>query len=112
MSNTLHPIMAAALKPFTTGIAPPPRGSVPLHDHYCTTGEGGAVVQCRWNFSSDGDIEDLEVWMGATDIFKALGEDQILALEEDCQAYARTRYQEDMSDSAIERYLSRQGDFA
>lgn len=87
---------------------PPPRGSVPLYSHWSTTGEGGAVVECRWDFSNDGDIESLQVWMGATDIFKALTLDQILALEEDCQAAAKTRYQEDMADAAINRFLSNQ----
>jgi len=48
------------------------------------TGAGFAPVTCLFNVSSDGDIEDMRVMIGATDIIKALHPDQLQVLEIGC----------------------------
>jgi len=49
-----------------------------------TTGDGNAPVTCLFNVDSDGNVQDMRVMVGATDIIKALSEDQVTELEYDC----------------------------
>lgn len=77
----------------------------PLHTHCMTIGDGGALVECRWVFTEDGDIEGLQVWMDTQDILTALTEAQVIEIEEACHKAAEAAYQESKDDSRIDAYI-------
>ena len=70
------------------------------------TGEGGAEVNCTFNVDSDGDVIDLEVGFKGVDIFNALSESQVEALESQCFKHYMDEAKQSNTDAAIERHLS------
>ena len=72
--------------------------------HVTTTGEGGATVECRFDFDSEGDIELLQVFVDGEgkDIKDALTEGQVIELEAECHASAEDDYRESKASAAFE----------
>ena len=78
----------------------------PAHTHVTTIGDGGAQVECRFDIDSDGVIETLQVWMGNTNIFKALTDKQVSELDAECLESAEADYRESKDDSRIDAYIA------
>ena len=72
-----------------------------------TTGEGGATVECRFDFDAEGDIEVLQVFVDGEgkDIKDALTESQVIELEAECHKAAEAAYRESKDDSRIDAYI-------
>ncbi len=77
------------------------------HSHCMKIGEGGAQVECRFDFDEDGSIDGLEVWMDTKDIFLALTEDQVISIEDACHKAAEAAYRESKDDSRIDAYIEK-----
>ena len=122
----LHPTIAASLAGFVprfaathcsqcgknlgagnSGVSSCAEHRTPTDSHWTTTGEGDAQVECRFDIDEDGDIETLQVWMGDTNIFKALTEKQIEKLDAECLAAAEADYREHKDDARIDAYIER-----
>ena len=70
-----------------------PRRPTEKHLPFCfvtTTGEGGATVECRFDFDAEGDVEVLQVFVDGEgkDIKDALTEGQVIELEAKCHKAA------------------------
>ena len=74
------------------------------HSHYMKIGEGGAMVECRWDYTSDGDMDGLEVWMDTKDIFLALSEKQVLEIEAECLKVAKAAQADSRYDAGQVAY--------
>jgi len=85
-------------------------GTVPMHSHDTTVGEGDMPVTCRFDFDPDGDIETMQVWAGAgaVNIFRALTLSQIEELEAECYAAAKADHEERKYDTAIDNFIKGQ----
>lgn len=66
------------------------------------TGAGSAPITAKFNISSDGEVEDMQVWMHGYDITRALTEDQITEIEYDCYVDYLTEVKERNADLRIE----------
>ena len=84
----------------------PVAGSVPSFTHCTKIGEGGLPVICMFDFDSDGDIDVMQVWYGAANIFRALTLAQIEELDAECHASAAVDFAESKADAAISRFES------
>ena len=71
------------------------------------TGDGLAEVVARFDVDSDGDIQNLQVWMGETNIIKALSEKQVVTIERECWKAALIVAKERRSEARIEVYRDR-----
>ena len=69
-----------------------------------STGAGSAPVTAKFNVSSDGEVEDMQVWMHGRNITKALTEDQITEIEYDCFVDYLKEAKERNAELRIEAY--------
>ena len=78
-----------------------------MTSHWMEIGEGKAYVECKYEFDSDGDLQKLEVYVDGEgkDIKDALGDQQIVDLEESCRAHAKADYEEGKWDTKIDSLI-------
>lgn len=81
MNSATHPAMQAMQAAYATVNAARPR---PNHDFSTTTGEGCAIVDCQFNVSDEGDVEDLIVEFNGINVLPVLTEEQVMDLEYAC----------------------------
>lgn len=77
------------------------------HSHCMKIGEGGAQVECRWDYTSDGDMDGLEVWMDTQDIFTSLTEPTVLEIEAECLRAAKAAQADNEYDRGQVAYEER-----
>lgn len=57
----------------------------PVHSFWSTTGEGGASVECLFNMSQSGEVEDLQVEYLGMNVVPVLTAAQVTVLEWQCR---------------------------
>jgi hypothetical protein len=102
--NAMHQIFQQALAPFA------PKPAMGNWMHVAIIGEGNETVNCHFDMSEDGDIENLRVFGDVGEVTKYLHFTQIEELECECYDSYLIQVKEHNDDLKISRHLASRDD--